>query len=84
VAADLGAAAATRREVEPLAVSFGRLTALRMSRDGELLACDADAKQVYRRGLAAGVLETRPAEGRDGALRLGRRPGLDTWCERVI
>jgi len=43
---DEGADTATHREIEPLPVSFQSLTALRMDRDGNLLAADAEAQDI--------------------------------------
>ncbi len=44
--ADLGADTASHEEVEPLAIEFHRLSALRLCPDGNLLAGDVEAKQI--------------------------------------
>lgn len=43
---DVGAESATHREVDPLEVEFAHLTALRLDSQDNLLACDAEAKQI--------------------------------------
>lgn len=43
---DVAAESASHAEVEPLDVSFERLTSLQIDNDGNLLACDGDAKQI--------------------------------------
>ena len=43
---DVGAESASHEEVDPLAIEFGTLTALRIHTDGNLLACDAKSKQI--------------------------------------
>lgn len=43
---DEGAAAASHFEIEPLAIDFKRLTGLRLQKNGDLLASDADAKEI--------------------------------------
>lgn len=43
---DVAAESASHEEVEPLAIEFGRLTALRLHTNGNLLACDAQSQQI--------------------------------------
>jgi sugar lactone lactonase YvrE len=43
---DVGAESASHREIEPLAMSFKSVSALRIDRNGNLLACDEKAKEV--------------------------------------
>jgi len=43
---DLAADSATHVEIEPLEVAFKKLSSLRLHPDGDLLACDGEAKQI--------------------------------------
>jgi len=43
---DVGAETATHEELEPLAIEFERLASLCLHPDGNLLACDVEAKQI--------------------------------------
>lgn len=43
---EVDAESASHKEVDPLQIEFGRLSALRLHTDGNLLACDAEANQI--------------------------------------
>lgn len=43
---DVGAESASHREIEPLTVQFKSLSALRLDREGNLVACDEEAKEI--------------------------------------
>ncbi|MEE8450588.1 MAG: hypothetical protein V3R99_01705 [Thermoguttaceae bacterium] len=43
---DVAAETASHEEIEPLDVSFERLTSLQIDNDGNVLACDGDTKQI--------------------------------------
>ena len=55
---DIGTESATHKEIEPLAISFEQLTALRLDGDGNLLACDSLAGKIKRIGPDGKLLST--------------------------
>ncbi len=56
--ADVGAESATHEEIEPLDVEFERLTALKLSPDGNLLACDGQAEKILVIGPGGELVDT--------------------------
>ena len=55
---DVAAERATHKEIEPLEVEFGRLSALRLDARGRLLACDEEQKAIKVIGPEGKLLET--------------------------
>ncbi len=55
---DVSPEKATHEEVEPLAVEFENLTAMRFHQDGRLLACDSETKQIKAIDAQGRVTET--------------------------
>ncbi len=55
---DVGAESASHAELDPLKVEFKRLSAMQLNHDGNLLACDVEAKQIKVIGPEGNQIDT--------------------------